>query len=387
MQRTGLLVATFIGSFGVVLLERGLYFFTEDVFAFDQPTNLWLGLVFGVSYVAGALGSHATAARFGEKRVLLGLCGLQVVVLGVLTATPRPAVTWAMFPAFGLISGMTWPIVESYVSAGLTTRQLLRVIGRFCIGWSAAVPAAVVVSGPMIESRWPASLFALAALCFVVVGAFFLRLPSRPAHTPEDHPDRPDAARLARYRALMVGSRWSLIASYAMLFLLAPLLPFILGVKLGLSTSGATAFASMMDWTRVAAFAALGYLTFWYGRATPLLAAVVLLPVSFLMVLFGPSLAWVAAGELVFGLLSGLVYYASLYYAVAYKNAAVEAGGGHEALIGGGFALGPMFGLVGLWLGGVTGGYVSGMVLGTAPLLLLCIVGGAAPLVRLLRRA
>ena len=40
-------------------------------------------------------------------------------------------------------------------------------------------------------------------------------------------------------------------------------------------------------------------------------------------------------------------YTASLYYALVVKNASVDAGGAHEALIGLGFVLGPVAGLVG----------------------------------------
>ena len=46
------------------------------------------------------------------------------------------------------------------------------------------------------------------------------------------------------------------------------------------------------------------------------------------------------AGELLFGWAVGEVYFAALYYAMVVQNASVEAGGGHERIIGLGFALG-----------------------------------------------
>ncbi len=67
-----------------------------------------------------------------------------------------------------------------------------------------------------------------------------------------------------------------------------------------------------------------------------------------------------------------MVYYSSLYYAMIVKNASVEAGGGHEGLIGAGFALGPVAGLVGVALQPALGSAVLGMVLGVGPVFVAC---------------
>ncbi|MCC6679580.1 MAG: MFS transporter [Phycisphaeraceae bacterium] len=385
-SRRLLLVATFLGSIAVIFLERGLYFFTDDQLGFSRFANLWLGLSHGVAYAIGALLSHAAAGRFGERRTLLWLTTVLTGLMVLLTWRPIPGVVWIVFPVSGVFNGCMWPIIESYTTAGLVSKQMFKVVGRFCIAWSSAVPIALAISGPLIASPWPASLFAVAMLLFAVMIVMFARLPARPMHAPPDHPELPDPSRRQRYRALMIAGRWSMLSNYALLFLLAPMLPYILTTRLDLSTQIATPIASLMDWTRVLAFISLGAMTAWYGRASPLLAAVALMPAGFLMVLFGPSLQWVIAGELLFGLVGGLVYYAALYYALAFKNAAVEAGGGHEALIGAGFALGPACGLIGLSLAGAMGDEVYGMLAGVVPLVLLCMCGGAIPLHGLRRR-
>jgi len=383
MRHVALLAASFLGSIAVVLLERGLYFFTENQFSFSRTANLWLGLTFGLSYVVGALASHTIAVRFGERRVLLVNTAGQVAIMLALTFAPQPATVWACFPPFGLLSGGMWPIIESYVTAGLAARRMLTVVGRFCIAWSAAVPVALMASGPLIASRWPPSVFVLGALCCVAIGGLFLLLPARPLHLAHDDPQRPDPARTQRYEHLLTASRWSMLGAYALLFLLAPLMPYILVGKLQLSTEVATTVASLIDWARFAAFALLGWMTAWYGRASPLVVAVLLMPASFLTILFGPSVTWVVIGEVVFGLISGLVYYGALYYALALKNAAVEAGGAHEALVGSGFVIGPLCGLVGLGLADAVGSYVPGMLIGVAPLVLVCAVAALRPLLGL----
>jgi len=388
---SAVLAVTILASFGTGSLWNGLPFIAEHDYHFDKVKNLALLTFLGVIYVGGAL-SAGPATRLVERRlsargVLVWALGVQAVLALGPWFVDDEWIVWVVMGASSLLASFFWPIVESYITAGLLARQMLRGVGRFCIAWSLAVPVGVAVTGPLIASGWAPSFFLAAALCHVFTLGLFARLPARPAHAAHDHPQQPNAARLARYTKLLAASRWSMLASYALLFLLAPLLPHITKHTLGLSTAWATPAASVMDGVRDATFAALSVLTFWCGRASPLLAAVILLPVGFAMVLFGQTLTIVLAGEVIFGMVGGLVYYAALYYALAVKNAAVEAGGAHEALIGCGFALGPLCGLVGLGLTRVTGGYVEGMLLGAAPLVALCAWGGAWPLIRLLRPA
>jgi hypothetical protein len=70
----------------------------------------------------------------------------------------------------------------------------------------------------------------------------------------------------------------------------------------------------------------------------------------------------------VFGACSGLLYTAALYYALWLKNAAVEAGGAHEGLIGLGFVLGPLAGIVAQALEPVVGGKVGATLASLSPL-------------------
>ncbi len=385
MFRTRLLWITFIESFASVLLERGIYFYTQDRFAYGDRLNLALALGFGVTYVIGALFSHQIAHRVGERRaivaIIVGLIVLHVVV-GLL---PVPAAVWPTMILIGLLTGAKWPVIESFVTAGLTSRQMLRMVGVFCFSWSVSVPLAVAVTGPLIDSAYPPLLFFLAVGCHAVSLWLLRPLPMHPTHAPPGDPGLPDPVRQRRYQLLLRSSRWLLLLGYTLLFLIAPLLPTIFVRRLGLAPSVATPAVSLMDWMRVAAFVALTFLTFWYGRAWPLVLVILALPAGVALVLFGQDLPTVLLGEITFGLVTGLGYYAALYYALATKNAAVEAGGVHEALIGAGFALGPLVGLLGITLTDLTGSYLTGMLIGVGPLVMLCSLAATLPLIRLLR--
>jgi hypothetical protein len=64
----------------------------------------------------------------------------------------------------------------------------------------------------------------------------------------------------------------------------------------------------------------------------------------------------------------GVTYHLALYYALVVKNAAVDAGGGHESLIGLGLALGPAVGLLGEYLAGDGSSPAAFILLAAAPL-------------------
>jgi hypothetical protein len=265
-------------------------------------------------------------------------------------------------------------VVESYVGAGKTPREAAKAIGRFNITWSAAVPLSLMAAGPFIATR-PAGLFLLGAAVNLVTLALCFALPRHPVHLPVDHPERPDLGALARMRGLLASSRWSMLSSYSLLFLMSPLLPGVFA-RLGVPVVIATSLVALLDLLRVGTFLTLSHWTGWHDRRSPLLLVVVALPVGFFLTLFGPSLAVVLTGEILFGIATGMSYYAALYYAMVLENASVDAGGAHESMIGLGFALGPTLGLAGIALAGPLGSALIGMIAGVAPVLLV-LTGGA----------
>lgn len=386
-----LLLIAFLESFAVVLVERGVYFFTDKVLAFSGALNLWLALAFGGSYVAGALLSHRAAGRQGEKRLLavclLGQAACYVALaVGVCLEGPAGGVVFVGSAALGLLNGVKWPLIESYIGAGQTQVGQLRAVGRFNVAWASAVPAALALAGVLIRFV-PPGLFALGAAVNLVSLWLMRPLPSRPAHMPHDHPDRPQADQLARYRALLGASRWQMIASYASMWIIAALIPGILTERLGFGVMPATALSGLLDVFRLLAFVTLGSVPGWHNRFSPVLATMVALPAGLFMVLFGQSATVVLLGELLFGLGAGLTYYMALYYVMVVKNASVDAGGSHEGLIGLGFFIGPLAGLAGTYLATSSGHYAAGMLGGVGPLLAVCTVGAAWPIATYLRTA
>lgn len=365
-----LLLLTFLESFATICVERGVYFFARNRLGFPDAANLALALVFGAGYVIGAISSQRMSSRLSEKKLLVGVLAGQLVVHAALAACYAPAALFVGVAAIGLLNGLKWPVIESYISAGRTPGETAKAVGRFNISWASSVPLALAAAGPIIHA-WPAGLFLLPAAINLVALVLIRPLASRPVHLPLDHPERLPAGQIAHYRALLTSSRWTMLASYAALWVMAALMPRIFE-QLGRGVKVATALSGLVDVMRLAAFVLLERLRSWHGRVSPLVVAIVGLPAGFFMVLFGTNLGVVLAGEVVFGLAAGMTYYAALYYAMVIENASVGAGGTHEGLIGLGFAVGPAAGLIGIALAPVLGGQVLGTLAGIGPLFIIC---------------
>jgi MFS family permease len=365
--RRWVLVLTFVESLATILLERAIYFFSHERLGYTRQQNLALALVFGLTYATGAGFSHGIARRLGDRAALIAtliaLLGLHVGI----AAVPRGAVLAIGFAAVGFFEGAKWPIIESYMAAGLEPERQLLAVGRFNVSWALAIPLGLAASGPLIASGTPGMLFVLAAAANVLALALVATLPAGAPHLAAEHPSRGIEAGLGRYEALLRSSRWTMLSSYTLMFLLAPLLPEVFQ-RLGRPVTEATSWASSLDAVRVATFASLMVLHGWRGRKAPLICAAIALPVGFAAVLAGGSLAIVVLGQIVFGVLAGITYHAALYYALVVRNAAVDAGGGHERMIGFGLAIGPAIGLVGDALAGADSDALGYILVAAMPL-------------------
>jgi Major Facilitator Superfamily len=385
-----LFVLTFLESIAATLIQRGVYFYTHEHLRFGDLQNLWVAFGFGVTYVAGALLSHKLSLRLGERRLLLSCLSALLLLHGLLAAFPAAWVLVSCVLGTALVQGVKWPVIESYVSAGRAPKQLLPILGRYNVTWATACFVAVGVTGAIVGAGAPSLFFWLPALLNVGAIALARRLPEHPLHLDHGHPARPAPGELARMRALLGSARWSMICSYALLFVLAPLMPSLLaGLKLPVAL--ATPVASVLDGVRVLTFGALGAFAGWHGRRAPLWLTLVALPAGFLLIVLGGSLPLVLAGEIVFGVAAGFAYTAALYYALVTENGSVDAGGAHEGLIGLGFGLGPLSALAGQLLVGKplplspSSGLLSSvaaLTLATLPIMTVCFVLALRPLFR-----
>ncbi len=356
------LALTFLGSMGTGAVTNGIFFINKSALGYGRRENLWMGVVFGVTYIAGALlagpGLRALAGRSAKvstRGVLAGLMtGMGLVCLLPLAAAKgapgwiEPAV-WVMVLVYSPGTGVLWPIVESYLSGGRGGTELRGVIGRFNIVWSSALVLAFWAMAPLLKSHPFWILAGLGAIHLGTVALVFL-LPIEPARHADGHEPCPPvyAALLALFRVLM-------FAAYLIVSAINPILPVITD-RLAVTEQWQTPLASVWLTARVFIFAWFERWSGWHGRWWTPWAGLGSMLVGFALVvcapMFGGTVGIVVLGAGLAGIGVGVaaIYCGALYYAMVVGSAEVDAGGKHEAVIGLGYTAGPMVGLMALGL-------------------------------------
>ena len=217
-------------------------------------------------------------------------------------------------------SAVTWPIVESYLSAGRHGAEMRAAIGWFNVTWTPATALGLLLMPIVTQVGMLAALALSAAGSLAALIATF-RLPRQPgAHEA----DVAQAAVGREYRHLLRAASWLLPMSYILCAAMSPLLPHRLAAVSGGTAGGGVAALWMV--ARFATLLTMWRTGFWHGRwGTLALGAPRWRPA------WRPDAGGVAAGAggglVVFGVGMGLTYYAALYYSLSVGHAAVDAGG------------------------------------------------------------
>lgn len=399
----GVVIAfVFLNSVGGGVITTGFAFLAQN-YGFTAANNYWLGLAQGAAYIAGALGVGPLMRRLarvgtGPRRatprhvLLLLLTSLAAVCLlpwlvrrmelspgaAESAAINAPATWpfWVMVIAYSVLTGVLWPITESYLSGGRSGAALRSATGLFNVAWSSALVVAYWCMGPLLKDHTVEVIAAVGLLHFACIAMLPLF-----AARPAAHGDAAEALRtpesVAQYRRLLGVFRVQLPTSYFVYSALNPYLPKACE-DLGIDRSWAAPLAAIWLISRALTFAGLQRWHGWHGRWVTAWAGSLILLAGFGAAVLATTIshalgrhfgiAALVAGLGAFGVGMGVIYTSALYYALAVGNAEVDAGGKHEALIGLGYGAGPVCGLLaiaasqagylapGSALGGLTGG-------------------------------
>lgn len=353
---------TFLNSLGTyVVTSSGLFFLTKEGYGFSDAMNSLLGVVLGATYIVGALGAaplrraiDRLTGGFSPRAMLVSLMlvmgSVCLLPLAVLRLDPRegtPAAwpMWTLVLIYSSLSGMLWPVVESYVSGGRSAGALRRAMGIWNVVWSSAGVVSILIIAPMVKSA-PTESIALVCLMHAAGLCFLPRFSREPApHIEGAHEPHPPV-----YARLLFTFRLLLPMSYVVMAALGPYLPRA-AAKVEIP-DGWQAYV-LIAWLlpRVVVFDLMRRWEGWHGRWYLPIAGGLLLVGSFGVTLasawFTPAVgvALLLTGLIGFGVSLGVIYTAAIYYAMEVGQSEVDAGGKHEALIGVGYTLGPAFGL------------------------------------------
>jgi hypothetical protein len=336
------LAVTFLGSVAGGTFWAGLFFVTAERYHFSAVANLVLAAAMGAAYAIAARFAGRLAHGRAPRRVLsasLAICTAAMLLPMLLPESV--AALWIGSLVGVAASAATWPVVESYLTAGRHGADMRSAIGKFNITWTPATALPLVVM-PFVTRVSASGSFAASAAATALAWIAARGLPPHPA------PHEPEAARAAvgtEYPALLRAASWLLPFSYVISATLAPVLPERLAA-VGVGEAKSFVAAAWMA-MRFVVLLVMWRTHYWHGRWGTLAAASAALAGGLALVLLAGSAPVLVAGLLVYGAGMGLTYYASLYYSMSVGHGAVDAGGTFEALIGVGYCTGPLLGVAG----------------------------------------
>lgn len=342
---------TWIDNLGASTALIGVYFVAKRAYEFTPTMLLLLGLLQGLTYIIASLtAGPLTRALAGPGRGLStrALLAWLHVMLALVCAIPilirAPFAMWLVVGLYAPLTGILWPTIESFLSAGRRGEDLRRSSGLFNLSWaSCQVITFWSIAAFMKEASTALWAIPVMGLSHIAAIPLIARFQPEPApHGEAAHAHSPSEA--ARYARLLSCHRLLLILSYVAFSALNPLLPSIIDDRLRVVAVWATPITSAWMISRVASFWFMGTWGGWHGRFATLVWPPILLITGMGLALLASNAPMLVAGLALFGAGMGAVYASAFYYAMEVGSAGVDAGGRHEALIGVGYALGPLLG-------------------------------------------
>jgi hypothetical protein len=389
-------VATFINSLGTGVVTNGIFFLTSGAYDFTRTQNYLLGVVLGLTYIAGALATGPCIARLrrrgiSSRSLLVAVCiALAFLCLipwsarraGILESWP----IWTLVVLYSPLTGVLWPIVEGYLSDGKSGAPLRAVMGRWNVVWSGAVVLSYWFMSPLIERHATETILTL-GLLHLASGYLMLKTFAR---EPGEHPLEAREPHPPIYSHLLITLRILLPVAYVVSSTLGPFLPDALS-DLGVAAPVQALVASLWLVPRVITFLVMERWHGWHGRWWVPVVAASLLVGGFTLAVLAPlggrlglsnpvCLAALMTGLVCLGTGMASIYTGALYYAMEVGDAEIDSGGHHEALIGLGYAAGPLCGILpslAVARGIIPADTFQPIVLGAVFLILLAATGAA----------
>lgn len=118
---------TWIDNLGSSAALIGVYFVAEHAHGFSPGRLLLLGLLQGATYIVAAWFAGRFTRRFAgptramSTRSMLAWLHVALFAMALLPIVWRsPASIWVLVGVYAPLTGMLWPMVESFLSAGRT---------------------------------------------------------------------------------------------------------------------------------------------------------------------------------------------------------------------------------------------------------------------------
>ncbi len=334
----------YLASF-IADLALGMALFCVPVYlikTFDV-SSMFLGIVAGlgsVAYTGGVIYFGRLLERFSKKRLLLIGCAtffLTYIIIPFLKT--RHQVLW-VYPLGSLGMAMFWPSIQTWLAETVEKSDLHKSISGFNISWSLGVMCGAFLGGFLFEYSPTLPFF---GICFFIFLAALIMIKkpcmNKARLAGPDAEDSTDAQTSAKfiYIALMAN-----FVSWAIVGTLRGIFPK-LALEINFSPSKLGLLMFTLALVQSAMFYILGRTKRWHYKLMPLLffqalAAVYLLAISFVSVHPAFFVIFIFLGAS-----SGMTYFSSIYYSLYNSLGRSKRSGIHEAFLGAGAFIGPVF--------------------------------------------
>jgi DHA1 family tetracycline resistance protein-like MFS transporter len=339
-------VAAFVMDLAAAMIGLSVQFLGHKLEAPPLILGL-LGMSSAAAYAISCLFSGRLSDRFGRKTLVVGSC---LICAGAWLAMPYVTGYYqllAILPISGAAASMFWPPMQAWLSE-ITVggrRRLVRNIGNFNIAWTAGLMIGPPIAGVAWALGAPAP-FILAALSLLGVLIMTVRMPASVdgggENVAEDFAGvQTDGDVARRYLHLAWIANFASWFGRGMQLVVFPKQGADLGMSEG--TIGLLVGAYLAG--QLLMFLYLRNRSGWQFRLWPLLASLAAGAAGWLIAWQAQSIYAFAAAFILAGMGAGVTYASSLFYSLRDVTGSRGAQAGiHEAVLGSGVFLGPLFG-------------------------------------------
>ena len=297
-------------------------------------------------YVAAGLSLGWISHRYGPRRTMLTtlvICGANALVIPFTTAIWQ---VYAVAMIYFISMCVFWAALE-HASTGLHSHlTLIQSTAAFCVAFSLGNAAGQMTSSLLVSHTLIVPFLVAAGVLTIVFGLTWLTVaPAAGFHksTAAAIAAFPETARL-RLRRSLLASRTGLVGAYGMYALATLFLPRYLSEYRGFSKPLAGVLTTVVLLAMSATFALHGGWKnwphrLWIVRTCPFLAAGCVLLVG-----LASSVAVIAIGAVLVGVVAATAYSHNLYYSLEEPGQRARNAGIHEAVVGVAFLLPPALG-------------------------------------------
>ncbi|MCX7047928.1 MAG: MFS transporter [Candidatus Sumerlaeota bacterium] len=295
-------------------------------------------------YIPLCFVSGRASEKWGRGFVMAIGMSLLALACALLLAMQHKYLIFVPLLLVGASGGIIWPVVEAALSDGQTPGQIKRATGYFNISWLSAMGVAAIIAGALYSwnpnAPIVASIVIILALLAIMSRPETMRIAPWGVASAEDHESSAPAGLGALFIQLaFIGNltAYLLISCYRSLLAEYALPVGITGWRFGL-LAGSVTLGTVLSNVILLIWRS------WHYSLRILIGAEVLVIALLVVFVSVNSYILLVTVSVLLGLPLGLIYYSSLYYGLEQCENRGAHGGNHEALIGAGLTLGPLFG-------------------------------------------